>query len=222
LTRTATGTSTPTNTPTITLTPTITHTPTPTPIFGDVPASHWAHDYIEALYNAGYVAGCSASPRLYCPDRILNRAESAVFVERGEHGAVVDPPYPAPSSATFVDVGSSYWGFGWIESLWIDGFTAGCSSSPLAFCPNQQHTRAEGSVFFLRIKNGAAYEPPPATGAFADVFPGDWYYDWAEAAYNEGILPACDTDPLSYCPNAPLDRAWAAYMMVQAKGIVIP
>lgn len=221
-TRTATDTSTTTNTPTITLTPTVTNTPTPTPIFGDVPDTHWAHDYIEALYEAGYVAGCSASPRLYCPDRVLNRAESAVFVERGEHGAVVDPPYPTPSSATFVDVGPSYWGFGWVESLWIDGFTAGCSTSPLAFCPNQQHTRAEGSVFFLRIKNGAAYEPPTGTGIFADVLPGDWYYDWAEAAYDEGILPACDTDPLSYCPNAPLDRAWAAYMMVQAKGIVIP
>ena len=225
-TRTATGsptsTGTATATPTPTNTPTITNTPTPTPIFGDVSASHWAHDYIEALYNAGYVVGCSTSPRLYCPERILNRGESAVFVERGQHGAITDPPYPTPSTATFVDVVPTYWGFGWIESLWTDGFTAGCSSAPLAYCPDRQHTRAEGSVFFLRIKNGSSYAPPPGTGIFADVAPEDWFYDWAEAAYNEGILPACDTDPLSYCPNSPLDRAWAAYMMVQAKGIVIP
>jgi hypothetical protein len=39
-----------------------------------------------------------------------------------------------------------------------------------------------------------------------------------EAAYNEGILPACSTDPLQFCPEDELDRAWAAYMMVQAKG----
>src|SRR4030042_73327 len=220
----------PTRTPTITptLQPSTTPTPTrpppapPAPIFGDVSSSHWAHDYIEALYNAGYVVGCSTSPRLYCPERILNRGESAVFVERGQHGAITDPPNPTPSTATFVDVVPTYWGFGWIESLWTDGFTAGCSSAPLAYCPDRQHTRAEGSVFFLRIKNGSSYAPPPGTGIFADVAPEDWFYDWAEAAYNEGILPACDTDPLSYCPNSPLDRAWAAYMMVQAKGIVIP
>ena len=88
----------------------------------------------------------------------------------------------------------SYWGFGWIESLWTDGFTAGCNASPLAYCPERQHTRAEGSVFFLRIMNGPSYEPPGGTGIFADVLEGDWYYGWAEAAYNEGILPACDTD----------------------------
>jgi len=33
-----------------------------TPIFEDVPADHWAREYIEALYLAGYVAGsrCAA------------------------------------------------------------------------------------------------------------------------------------------------------------------
>jgi len=217
-----TATHTPSATPTTTLTPTITNSPTPTPIFADVPASHWAHDYIDALYNAGYVAGCSSSPRLYCPDRVLNRAESAVFVERGQHGATSDPPYPSPASASFVDVPLSHWGFGWVESLWTDGFTAGCSSDPLAYCPDRQHTRAEGSVFFLRIRNGPGYEPPPGTGIFVDVGAADWFYDWAEAAYNEGILPACQTGPLAFCPNTPLDRAWAAYMMVQAKGIPLP
>jgi hypothetical protein len=145
-----------------------------------------------------------------------------VFVERGQHGAIPDPPYPNPASPTFVDVPLPYWGFGWIESLWTDGFTAGCLTSPLSYCPDRLHTRAEGSVFFLRIMNGPGYEPPPGTDIFVDVAPGDWYFNWVEAAYNEGILPACDTDPLSYCPNAPLDRAWAAYMMVQAKGIPIP
>jgi hypothetical protein len=221
---TATSTSTPTATPTATATATQTATATPTPIFADVPASHWAHDYIEALYLAGYVAGCQTTPiRLYCPDRILSRAESAVFIERGAHGALPEAPYPPPASPTFVDVPTSFWGFGWIESLWTDGFTAGCSADPLAYCPDRQHTRAEGSVFFLRIKNGVAYEPPEPVGLFADVPldrwpPEPWYAAWVEAAYNEDLLPACQTSPLTFCPDGPLDRAWAAYMMVQAKG----
>jgi hypothetical protein len=191
---------------------------TPTTIFADVPAAHWAREYIEALYRAGYVAGCAASPLRYCPDRVLNRAESAVFVLRGAYGAINSPPWPSPSSQNFGDVPPGFWGYGWIESLYHDGLTAGCSAEPLLYCPQQEHTRAEGSVFFLRVRHGAAYQPPAATGIFADVPPEAWYAGWVEAAYNQGLLPACSSSPLSFCPNTPLDRAWAAYMMVQAKG----
>ncbi len=49
-----------------------------------------------------------------------------------------------------------------------------------------------------------------------------WYEGWVEAAYAEGLLPACSTSPLRYCPDDILDRSWAAYMMVQAKDLVIP
>jgi hypothetical protein len=206
----------------VTLTPTVTPTRTPGPIFADVPPSHWAFDYVEALYNGGFVAGCSAEPRLYCPENVLSRAESAVFVERGLHGAIPSPPYPSPVSPTFVDVPASFWGFGWIESLWQDRMTAGCSTNPLAYCPSSQHTRAEASVFFLRIKNGAAYVPPTPSGIFTDVPTEAWYAGWVEDAYDQGLLPACRTDPLAFCPNDLLDRAWAAYMMVQAKGIPVP
>jgi len=216
----ATNTATSTDTPTATTTATPTNTPmaTPTSIFEDVPSDHWAFDYINALYNAGYVAGCSADPLLYCPDNILTRAESAVFVLRGQYGAIPNPPYLPPATPTFADVDPTFWGYGWIESLWTDGFTAGCGTDPLIYCPLQQHTRAEGSVFFLRVMHGSDYEPPAATGIFDDVDLGAWYVNWVEAAYNNGILPVCNTSPLQFCPEDELDRAWAAYMMVQAKG----
>jgi hypothetical protein len=190
----------------------------PVQVFEDVSEDHWAFEYINALYNAGYVVGCSAEPRLYCPENILSRAESAVFVLRGQYGAIPDPPYPAPATPTFTDVSSAFWGYGWIESLWTDGFTAGCSTNPAMYCPETQHTRAEGSVFFTRVKNGVAFEPPTPVGIFADVEPDAWYAGWVEAAYNEGILPACNEDPLEFCPEDLLNRSWAAYMMVQAKG----
>jgi hypothetical protein len=50
------------------------------PTFIDVPFDHPYHASIEALYQNGYVAGCNESPLMYCPERIMNRAESAVFV----------------------------------------------------------------------------------------------------------------------------------------------
>jgi hypothetical protein len=101
--------------------------------FVDVPVDHWARGYIETLYYDGFVVGCQSTPtRMYCPSNILSRAESAVFVERGNHGAIPAPPYPTPAVPTFSDVASSFWGFGWIESLWTDRFTAGCGTNPLA------------------------------------------------------------------------------------------
>lgn len=187
-------------------------------VFDDVPTDHWAYDEITALYQAGYIAGCSTDPLLYCPDNTLNRSEAAVFVIRGQYGAIGDPPYQPPASPTFSDVASSFWGYGWIESLWTDGFTAGCSTNPLAFCPNRNHSRAEGSVFFLRIKNGPDYAAPSPSGIFTDVDMNAWYAGWVEAAYTQGILPACNQNPLQFCPEDDLNRAWAAYMMVQALG----
>ena len=92
--------------------------------------------------------------------------------------------------------------------------------SPIAL--TARHTRAEASVFFLRIKNGACYSPPTPTGIFTDVPTEAWFAAWVEDAYLQGLLPACSTYPLAFCPNDLLNRAWAAYMMVQAKSIPIP
>jgi hypothetical protein len=187
-----------------------------TTTFADVPFDHWAHDEIETLYQAGYVSGCSSSPLMYCPDATMTRGESAVFVERGIHGAGYVPP--DPSQAVFADVPLGEWFAKWADGLWGDGYTAGCGTDPLNYCPLQEHTRTEGTVFFLRMMNGANYIPPDPTGIFSDVSTSYWGAKWIEAAYNAGLIPACATTPeLRFCPDDPLDRAMAAFMMVQAK-----
>ena len=62
-----------------------------------------------------------------------------------------------------------------------------------------------------------------ARNNMVDVDGGFWGAKWIEAAYNAGLIPACETSPeLRFCPDAPLDRAMAAYMMVQAKGLNLP
>jgi len=188
------------------------------PTFADVPFDHWAHDYIEVLYQEGYVAGCSTEPLLYCPEQIMTRAESAVFVERGVHGTDYLPVQP--TEQIFADVPLHEWFAKWSTALWEDGYTDGCGTNPLIYCPLQEHTRTEGCVFFLRMMHGVDYVPPDPEGMFVDV-PLDWWgAKWVEAAYNAGLIPACETDPeLMFCPDDPLDRAMGAYMMVQAKGL---
>jgi hypothetical protein len=53
-----------------------------------------------------------------------------------------------------------------------------------------------------------------------DVSVDYWGAKWIDAAFNAGLIPACETEPeLRFCPGDPLDRAMAAYMMVRAKGL---
>jgi hypothetical protein len=191
------------------------------PTFTDVPFDHPYYDYIEVLYQDGYVAGCNADPLMYCPERIMNRAESSVFVERGIHGAEYDPP--DPTVVVFDDVALDAWYADWVHGLWDDGYTAGCGTNPLIYCPDQEHTRAEGCVFYLRMMYGADYEPGAAKGYFVDVDSEMWYAKWVDAAWEAGIAEACETEPeLRFCPEEGLTRAVAAYMMVQAKEILLP
>jgi hypothetical protein len=69
------------------------------------------------------------------------------------------------------------------------------------------------------MMNGVNYIPPDPGGIFSDVSTSYWGAKWIEAAYIAGLIPACVTAPeLQFCPDAPLDRAMAAFMMVEAKG----
>ena len=187
------------------------------PTFGDVPFSHMYHDEIEVLYQNGYTAGCGYNPLLYCPDVPMTRAESSVFVERGIHGVEILPTQP--STQVFDDLPLDEWAVKWVTALWNDGYTAGCGTDPMMYCPWQGHTRAEGAVFYLRMLNGADYTPPNPQGIFSDVPSGWWGEKWVEEAYNAGILPDCGTQPLRACPGDSLTRGLAAYMMVHAKGL---
>lgn len=207
--------------PTPTQIPSPTATPTPAPTFEDVPFDHWAHDYIEALYQDGYVSGCSTSPLRYCPEDPMTRAEGAVFVVRGLYGSSYFPG--DPTSQVFADVSLGSWYAKWTDDLWAIGYTAGCGTAPLIFCPDVGHSRTEGTVFYLRMLYGTGYTPPDPAGIFSDVPLNYWGARWIEAAYDAGLIPACETSPsLKFCPDDPLTRAMGAYMMVQAKGMTIP
>jgi parallel beta-helix repeat protein len=189
-----------------------------TPTFVDVPFDHPYFDEIEILYQNGYTAGCSTDPLMYCPEQVLKRSESAVFVERGIHGAEYDPA--DPTEVVFEDVTLDAWYANWVHGLWEDSYTAGCGTDPLRYCPDQEHTRAEGTVFYLRMMYGADYVPPGAKGYFTDVDPEMWYAKWVDAAWEAGIIEPCATEPdLLFCPEDGLTRAMAAYMMVQAKDL---
>jgi uncharacterized repeat protein (TIGR02543 family) len=199
--------------------------------FADVPFDYERWAYIEALWDNGLTAGCTTSgPLMYCPEQVMLREESAVFMLRAEYGTAYVPP--VPTGSVFVDmIDTTYWSTKWAEGMWEEDMTAGCqypATDPLKFCPWTQFTREQGSVFALSMKYGTSYVPPAASGTvFADMTdPTYWGTKWAEQAYADGLIPACGEDPGTlkplFCPTNQMDRSWSAYIIVMAKGLTLP
>ena len=193
--------------------------------FADVPISHLYYEDIEILYANGLTGGCSTSPLKFCPDDIMNRAQSAVFLMRGNFGSGFTPS--SVPSHIFADNWSlGTWAETWAEAMYSKGMTAGCSTSPLRFCPWDQTPRAQAAVFALRLKYGNTFTPPPATGTvFADLTDTNCYAtSWAEKAYVDGLIPDCGMSGSKpkFCPASLVSRGLDAYMIVRAKNLSMP
>jgi trimeric autotransporter adhesin len=184
--------------------------------FDDVPTDYWAWEFIERLYAAGITSGCSTSPPQYCPEDTVTRAQMAVFLERGIHGASYVPP-DVGSDTGFGDVPTDYWAAAFIKQLVVDGITVGCGNGN--YCPEDAVTRAQMAVFLLRAKHGASYVPPDVgsdTG-FGDVPTDYWAAAFIKQLVAEGITVGCGNG--NYCPEAPLTRAEMAVFLVRTFGL---
>ncbi len=184
------------------------------PIFSDVPLSFWANSWIERLYVAGITGGCGSGPLVYCPATNVTRAQMAVFILRGEHGAAYTPP---PATGTvFSDVPLGSFGAAFIEQLYAEGITSGCGGGN--YCPNNPVTRGQMAVILLRGKYGSAYVPPSATGlVFTDVTVSTPYAAFIEQLAAEGITSGCTAN--TYCPGSPVTRAQMAALLVKTFGL---
>ena len=190
--------------------------------------------YIQALSNAGLTAGTTTNPPAYSPALTLDRSMAAVFMLRGNFGTAYSPPDAPWNTFTNESWVNNAYAQKWAEGLFQAHLTAGCQTSPLMYCPDRTLTREEAVVFALHLKydtiggdgNVVSYTPLAASGTvFADMTdPSYWATKWAEQAYLDGILPACGTTngKPHFCPNDPVNRAWAAYMIVKAKNLTLP
>lgn len=197
-----------------------------TPTFADVPLNHPYFADIEILYANGLTAGCSATPLNFCPETIMNRAESAVFMLKGNFGNSYTPP-SAPWNTFADNWAQGTWAEKWAEGMYAEGLTAGCALNPLRFCPWDQTNREQAAVFGLKLMYGNAHLPPPATGTvFADMTdPNYWSTRWTEQAYADGLLPSCGIGAggkPNFCPASLVSRGLAAYMIVRAKSLTMP
>jgi Beta-propeller repeat len=197
------------------------------PTFADVLTSHSYWEDIEILYANGLTAGCSVTPLDFCPDQIMDRAQSAVFNLRGNFGISYTPPL-APWDRFADDWSAGAWAERWAEGMYNAGLTAGCATSPLRYCPWDQTPKVQAAVFGLRLKYGNSYVPPAASGTvFADMTDTAYFgTKWSEQAYADGLLPDCGIDIGSgkpnFCPDDLVSRGLGADMIVKAKNLSMP
>ena len=101
------------------------HTPPAcTGVFPDVPCPSLFAPWIEELAAEGVTVGCGAGN--FCPADPVSRAQMAVFLLKVEHGSAYTPPACVP---VFADVACPSLFADWIEELFAEGITAGCSGS---------------------------------------------------------------------------------------------
>jgi hypothetical protein len=109
----------------------------------------------------------------------------------------------------------NHWASAEIIRFYLDGFTSGCSTFPLLFCPDAPTTRAQMAIFLERGMRVASYTPPPATGLlFADVPNSYWAAGWIENLARDGITTGCGS--FNYCPERSVTRAEMAVLLLRA------
>jgi hypothetical protein len=171
----------------------------------DVWPDNTYYPFVKRLIINGVTAGCT--PIFYCASSRVTRAQMAVFLLRSKEGASYEPP--PPTGTVFGDVPIDGFAAAWIEELAERDITAGCDVN--LYCPDAFSTRAQMAVFLLVTLEGSSYQPPPATGDFADVSVSSPYAPWIEEIFARGITGGCA--PGLYCPDAAVLREQMAVFL---------
>ncbi len=147
--------------------------------FTDVPADHWAANYIAFVYENNIVTGYEDNT--YHPSSYITRAEFATIMQRYLGIALNE-------DAAFTDVGKDHWAVAYIGACKDAGLINGYENGE--FRPSNEITRAEA----VKILNRATDRSPNPTAInsyvnekgipFEDLDSNKWYFfEIMEAAF---------------------------------------
>jgi uncharacterized repeat protein (TIGR03803 family) len=105
-------------------------------------------DWVNQLASEGITRGCGGDD--YCPGDSVTRAQMAVFLLKAENGSSYLPPM---CTGIFTDVPCPSQFANWIEQLFNEHVTGGCSSVPLDYCPSSSVSRGQMAVFLSKTFN---------------------------------------------------------------------
>jgi hypothetical protein len=117
-------------------------------LFNDVPASDPYFDYVSLMSTNGITAGCSTSPPLYCPGTPVTRAQMSVFIVAALNKAL-GTSLTYSQTPYFQDVPSTSTYFPFVQRIKDLGITAGCSTTPALFCPDDSISEGQMAVFMI-------------------------------------------------------------------------
>ena len=123
-------------------------------VFADVPCPSLFADWIEELAAETITAGCGGDD--FCPDDAVTRQQMAVFLLKALIGSGYTPP---ACTGIFGDVACPSQFADWVETLYNRGITAGCSTSPLLYCPAAPNVREQMAVFLTKTFSLLLYAP---------------------------------------------------------------
>lgn len=223
---TATPTDSPTDTPTDTPLSTVTPTPTVCTLsFTDVPADHTFYSYIQCLACRGiingYDSGCETGNPCFRPGNLVTRGQLAKIVSNSAGFS------ETPGAQQYADVapGDTFYAFVWrlADRGFINGYPCGGTGEPCGtpalpyFRPNANITRGQLSKI---VANAAELTQTPGAQQYADVAPGDTFYDFIWRLSSLGYMSGytcggpgepCGTPPLPYFrPGANATRGQAS------------
>jgi hypothetical protein len=156
-------------------------------VSGARPVPHWDATFLESLTSNGPFLG---APAPLTKTWALHIGES------------------------FPDVPTDNLFYRFIETLFHNGVTGGCSAGN--YCPTNPVTRAQMAVFLLKSKFGQAHAPPACTGTvFPDVpCTGGPFDPWIEELAALGITGGCGGG--LYCPGNTVTRQQMAVFLLKA------
>ncbi len=126
-------------------------------------------------------------------------------------------PTPTPTQI-FTDIPVDHFAYTATKVLYENGVISGCSTDPLAYCPDGGMRRDQAAVLMVRAKYGTSASFSLASPAvFADVPDGNLYRMHIEKIYNDGITSGCGSNPRIYCPINALKRDQAAFFLIKLK-----
>jgi hypothetical protein len=118
------------------------------------------------------------------------------------------------STQIFADVPPSAYYFDFTDVLSTSGITAGCSTNPPDFCPNDTVTREEMAVFIVTAIEGDSFTYT-TTPYFTDVPPTSSFFKFIQKLRDLGITDGCSAT--QFCPTDAVTRAEMAAFIIRAR-----
>jgi hypothetical protein len=119
------------------------------------------------------------------------------------------------TTQVFQDVPPTAYYFDAVNILYNKGITAGCSTNPLDYCPNDTLTRAEMAIFMVRSIFGNDNFTYTLTPYYNDVPSNSFGFQWIQKLTDLGITAGCGNN--DYCPNDTVTRDDMAIFLVRGR-----